>query len=44
MVIVDTSVWVDYLNAVANPETIWLRAEMTQQSTGLTDLILCEVL
>jgi hypothetical protein len=44
MVIVDTSVWVDYLNAVANPEIIWLRAEMRQQSIGLTDLILCEVL
>jgi len=44
MVIVDTSVWVDYLNAVPNPETSWLRIEINRQVIGLTDLVLCEVL
>lgn len=44
MVIVDTSVWVDYLNGVATPQTSWLDAELERQRLGLTDVILCEVL
>ena len=44
MVIVDTTVWIDYLGGVLNPETIWLDREMPQQRLGLTDMILCEVL
>ena len=44
MVIVDTTVWVDYLNGVHSPETDWLDAEMDRQRLGLTDIILCEVL
>ena len=44
MVIVDTTVWIDYLRGTDNPETIWLDQELTQQRLGLTDLILCEVL
>lgn len=44
MVIVDTTVWVDYLRGVANPETDWVHAELERQRLGLTDLILCEVL
>lgn len=44
MVIVDTTVWVDYLNDVATPQTDWLDAEVERQRLGLTDLILCEVL
>lgn len=44
MVIVDTTVWVDYLNGIANPQTNWLDQELDRQRLGLTDLILSEVL
>ena len=44
MVIVDTTVWVDYFRGEANPETEWLNREVSQRRLGLTDLILCEVL
>jgi predicted nucleic acid-binding protein len=44
MVIVDTTVWIDYLGGILNPETAWLDREMLQQRIGLTDMILCEVL
>ena len=44
MVIVDTTVWVDYLRGVQNPQTDWLNIEIDRQRLGLTDLILCEVL
>ena len=44
MVIVDTTVWVDYLRGSKTPEADWLEAEMGRRRLGLTDLILCEVL
>jgi predicted nucleic acid-binding protein len=44
VVIVDTTVWVDYLKGSSTPETDWLDRELTHQRMGLTDLILCEVL
>ena len=44
MVIVDTTVWVDYFQGVENPETDWLNTEFDRQRLGLTDIILCEVL
>jgi predicted nucleic acid-binding protein len=44
MVIVDTTVWIDYLAGVVNPETEWVERELTRQRLGLTDLSLCEVL
>lgn len=44
MVVVDTTVWVDYLQGVDNPETNWLHTELDRQRLGLTDIILCEVL
>jgi predicted nucleic acid-binding protein len=44
MVIVDTTVWIDYLRGASNPETRWLDQELQRQRLGLTDLILCEVL
>ena len=44
MVIVDTTVWIDYLGGVANPETEWLNAALDRERLALTDLILCEVL
>ena len=44
MVIVDTTVWVDYLKGTNTPKADWLEAEMERQRLGLTDLTLCEVL
>lgn len=44
MVIVDTTVWIDYLRGTDNAETGWLDQKLTHQRLGLTDLILCEVL
>lgn len=44
MVIVDTTVWIDYLQGVANEQTAWLDQELSRQRLGLTNLILCEVL
>ena len=44
MVIVDTTVWIDYLRGNDNPETAWLERELQRQRLALTDLILCEVL
>lgn len=44
MVIVDTTVCVDYLRGVRNPETDWLDRHVAITRLGLTDLILCEVL
>jgi predicted nucleic acid-binding protein len=44
MVIVDTTVWIDYLRGTENAETRWLDSELQNQRLGLTDLILCEVL
>jgi len=44
VVIVDTTVWVDYLQGAENPETNWLNTELDRQRLALTDIILCEVL
>ena len=44
MVIVDSTVWVDYVNGKSNEETRLLEARIGQEDIGLTDLILCEVL
>lgn len=44
MVIVDTTVWIDFLRGEQNSETNWLSQQFGNQLLGLTDLILCEVL
>ena len=44
VVIVDTTVWIDYLQGARNPETDWLHTELNRQRLGLTNIILCEVL
>ncbi len=44
MVVVDTTVWIDYLRGFRNRETEWFDNEISRQRFGLTDLILCEVL
>ncbi len=44
MVIVDTTVWIDYFGGVENRETTWLDRALPRERLGLTDLILSEVL
>ena len=44
MVIVDTTVWIEYLGGFDNQETLWLDRELPYQRLALTDLIFCEVL
>lgn len=44
MVIVDTTVWVDYFRGTPNRETEYFDREVNRQRFGLTDLILCETL
>ena len=44
MVIVDTSVWIDFLNGVTNPESEWLDLNLDRQRIGLTTTVLAEVL
>lgn len=44
MVIVDSSVWVDYFRAAHTSATSWIDREAARQRLGITDLILCEVL
>ena len=44
MVIVDTTVWIDYLNGRPTREAAWLDRELDRRRLGITDLILGEVL
>ena len=44
MVILDTSVLIDYFRGADLPETAWLNRYMETEEIGLTDLGLCEVL
>ena len=44
MIIVDTTIWIDYFNGNRTPHTDWLDMQLARQRFGLTDLILCEVL
>ena len=44
MVIVDTTVWIDYLNGVATPESEWMDRETARRRLGLLDLMVYEIL
>ena len=44
MVIVDASVWIDFLTGRRNPESLWVHRELSNERLAITDLILCEVL
>jgi predicted nucleic acid-binding protein len=44
LIIVDTTVWVDFFAGRENIESLWLREQMGADTLALTDLILCEVL
>ena len=44
MLVVDSTVWVDYFNGVENPQTDYLHAAMQRVPIPVGDLILAEVL
>ena len=44
MIVVDTTVWIDYFRGTRTPYADWLESNLTSERLGLTDLILCEVL
>lgn len=44
MVIVDSTVWIDFLGDRETPQTNWLSSAMADRPLGLLDLILWEVL
>ncbi len=44
MIIVDSSVWIDYFNGKITPKTDWLDSALGNQSIFIGDLILTEVL
>jgi len=44
MLVVDTSIWVDYFNGVENPQTDFLHAVLDKTPILIGDLILTEVL
>jgi predicted nucleic acid-binding protein len=44
LIIVDTSVWIDFLNGVTNPESEWLDLNLDRERIGVPTLILAEVL
>ena len=44
MVIIDSSVWVDYLRGTPTSQVQWLDERITVTQFAVTDLILCEVL
>lgn len=43
-VVIDTSVWVDFLNRVDTPEATWLDRALGRRRLGLLDITLAEVL
>ena len=44
MILVDTSVWIDFFNGIATPETDFLDSTLSTEPVGIGDLILVEVL
>jgi predicted nucleic acid-binding protein len=44
MVIVDTTVWIDFFCDTGTPHVEWLEQELERLRLGLLDLILCELL
>jgi len=44
MVIVDSTVWIDYFNGVDHAETDWLESHLELDRMGLTTIILSEIL
>jgi predicted nucleic acid-binding protein len=43
VVIVDTTVWIDYLRGVDTAEVEWFHHETSRQRLGLLDVMICEI-
>lgn len=44
MVVVDTTVWIDFFAGRSTKQVDWLERELTARRLGLTDLMVCEIL
>jgi len=44
VVIVDSTVWIDYLNGTSTPEAEWFDTRLATDRFGLLDLMVCEIL
>jgi len=44
MILVDSSVWIDYFNGVVTPQTEYLHAALVQREILVGDIVLAEVL
>jgi len=44
MTIVETTVWIDFINGSDKPHAVWLERNRSQAGLGVIDLIFCEVL
>jgi predicted nucleic acid-binding protein len=44
MILVDTSVWIDYFNGIENPQTDLLDSSIVEGSVAIGDLIFLEIL
>jgi hypothetical protein len=44
VILIDTTVWIDYLRGITTSQVEWLEGALERQRLGLVDLILCEVL
>ena len=44
MILVDSSVWIDFFNQRQTPETNWMHASHGIEDIGITTLVLAEVL
>lgn len=44
MVIVDTTVWIDFFAGRSTRQVAWFERELTARRLGLTDLMVCEIL
>ncbi|MBO9621514.1 MAG: PIN domain nuclease [Sphingomonas sp.] len=44
MILVDSSVWIDFFNARESRETTWLKAALIREPILMADLVLAEVL
>ena len=44
MIVVDSSVWIDFLNANDTPQALWLRGILGQRAIAIPDLSVTEIL
>jgi predicted nucleic acid-binding protein len=44
VILIDATVWIDYLRGIPTSQVEWLEGAMERQRLGLVDSVLCEVL